>query len=71
MLERERAVFALLAEVCELGAEARERALAACGDPELAAEVRRKLQAQATAVEWLDGPGAHAPNSLSIDTFCR
>ncbi|MEM1183059.1 MAG: protein kinase, partial [Acidobacteriota bacterium] len=66
LLERERKVFALLAEVCELDPVVRERALAACGDPDVAAEVRRKLAAQASAVGWLDGPDPDSPERQPI-----
>ena len=67
LLERERRVFTLLAEVCEVDPEARERALAACGDRDLAAEVRRKLEAQTSAVGWLDdGPASDPPELQPI-----
>ena len=52
-MARPRQVFALLAEVCELDPEARELALAACGDPELAREVRQKLAAPQTLADLL------------------
>lgn len=58
---REREAFALFAEVCELDPEAREEALAACGDEELANEVRHKLEAQETTVL---SPGPVEPNPL-------
>ena len=54
-MARPRRVFALLAEVCELDSEARERALAACGDLDLAREVRQKLAAPQTLAELLIG----------------
>ncbi len=64
-LNRERQVFELLAEVCELDPEARERFLEACGDVELAGEVRRKLAARESVVGWLETPptaeGEHRP----------
>jgi serine/threonine protein kinase/Flp pilus assembly protein TadD len=55
-LAREREVFALLAEVCELDPDARERALAACGDPALAREVRWKLAASESLAGLLEAP---------------
>ncbi|MEO1085739.1 MAG: serine/threonine-protein kinase, partial [Acidobacteriota bacterium] len=55
-IEDERRVFALLTEVCELDPEAQDRALAACGDPDLAAEVRRKLGARDSLDGWLEAP---------------
>ena len=50
--QREREVFALFVEVCNLDPEAREQALAACGDEELADEVWRKLEAQEVGGVW-------------------
>lgn len=52
-MARSRQVFALLAEVCELDPEARELALAACSDPEVVREVRRKLAAPQNLAELL------------------
>jgi hypothetical protein len=43
-LASQREVFALLAEVCALDPDARERALAACGDPALARPRNRSLE---------------------------
>ncbi|MEO1368062.1 MAG: serine/threonine-protein kinase, partial [Acidobacteriota bacterium] len=55
-IEDERKAFALLAEVCELDPDARERALDAFGDPRVAAEVRRKLGARDSLAGWLETP---------------
>ncbi|MEM7048634.1 MAG: serine/threonine-protein kinase [Acidobacteriota bacterium] len=59
-LEQERRVFALLAEVGELGPEERERALDECDDPALATVVRRMLSAHGSISGFLDTPAPAA-----------
>ena len=70
-LAREREVFALLAEVCELDPESRERALADCEDAELVDEVRRRLAVRESAIGWLEAPDPKEPDLRPVQVGDR